>query len=87
MLLSIDRYPHPRSAPIVERSLNCRDCSLEVGCRRGLAGPFSRRVPQLELGSRYNHDLDGGKQDEQQERQYERKLDRCAPRLTHPPSL
>jgi hypothetical protein len=65
MLLPVDRHPHPRRGPFVERPLNCGDGSLEVGCRRGLAGPFSRRVPQLELSSRHNDDFDGCKQDEQ----------------------
>ena len=87
MLLPIDRYPHPRSGAIVERSLDGGDRSLEVGRRCGFAGTFSRGVPQLELSSRYNHDLHRGKQYEQQQWQYERKLHRGAPRLTHPPSL
>ena len=87
MLLPIDRYPHSRCSPIVERSLDCSDRPLEVGGRRRFAGTFPRGVPELELSSRYDDDLDGGKQDEQQEREYERELHRCAPRLTHPPSL
>jgi hypothetical protein len=66
MLLPIDRHPHPRRGPFVERSLDRRDRSLEVGCCRGFAGTFARRMSQLELSPRNNHDLDGSKQDEQQ---------------------